>query len=225
MPRLLLIEDNADLLANLYAFFEPLDYVLDSARDGVTGLELAVRNDYDAIVLDLMLPRLDGLTLCHRLRHDHQCVTPILMLTARDQIQDRVLGFEKGADDYLIKPFSLAELEIRIKALIRRAQGRHVSDSVQWGDLHVDARLPQATHQGKTIPLTPIEHRLLLSLARAAPDLVTRRQLEHDIWGDHPPDSSALRTHLHDLRKKLDKGCGKPIIETVHGTGFRLRSP
>lgn len=126
MTRLLIIEDNPELVANLYAFFEPLGYVLDDARDGVSGLRRATQNDYDAILLDLMLPRLDGMALCRKLRQEFQNPVPILMLTARDPVEDRVQGLEMGADDYLVKPFSLTELDARIKALIRRAQGRQV---------------------------------------------------------------------------------------------------
>ncbi len=223
--HLLLIEDNPDLLANLYAFFEPSGYALDSARDGATGLTFAAQGNYDVIVLDLMLPRLDGLTLCRRLRHDHHCATPVLMLTARDQIEDRIRGLEEGADDYLVKPFSLAELEARIKALVRRAQGRQTLGTLQWEDLRVDVRAPQAERRGKTIPLTPTEHRLLLCLLRRAPEVVPRRQLEQELWGENPPESDALRTHIHALRQRIDKGCEPALIETVHGVGFRLRRP
>ncbi len=130
MTRLLIIEDNPDLVANLYAFFEPQGYVLDDARDGATGLKMATQNDYDAILLDLMLPRLDGMTLCSRLRTEFQNPVPVLMLTARDPVDDRVAGLAMGADDYLVKPFSLKELDARIQALVRRAQGRQVLGTV-----------------------------------------------------------------------------------------------
>lgn len=144
MTRLLIIEDNPELIANLYDFFEPLGYVLDEARDGVTGLRMATQNNYDAILLDLMLPRMDGMTLCSKLRCDYQNPVPVLMLTARDPVDDRVQGFALGADDYLIKPFSLRELDARIQALVRRAQGRQVQGTLKWEDLLVDASAPQA---------------------------------------------------------------------------------
>ena len=121
MPcALLLVEDNEDILANLYAFFEPMGYVLDCARNGRAGLQMALEHDFDCIVLDVMLPGLDGVSLCRRLRQEHKCATPVIMLTARDAVADRVTGLEAGADDYLVKPFAFRELEARIRALLRR---------------------------------------------------------------------------------------------------------
>lgn len=225
MTRLLIIEDNPELVANLYGFFEPLGYVLDDARDGATGLRMATQNDYDAILLDLMLPRLDGMTLCHKLRQEFQNPVPVLMLTARDPVDDRVQGFALGADDYLVKPFSLRELDARIKALVRRAQGRQVQGTLVWDDLQVDARAPQAWRQGQTISLTPTTHKLLLCLMRAAPAVVKKQDMGHLLWGDDPPESGALRTHIHDLRQQIDKTFTSALIETVHGIGWRLRAP
>jgi DNA-binding response OmpR family regulator len=225
MTRLLIIEDNPELVANLYAFFEPLGYVLDDARDGATGLRLATQHDYDAILLDLMLPRLDGMTLCHKLREEFQNPVPILMLTARDPVDDRVQGLALGADDYLVKPFSLRELDARIQALVRRAQGRHVQGTLAWEDLKVDTRAPQAWRQGQAVNLTPSTHKLLLCLVRAAPAVVRKQEMEYLLWGDHPPESGALRTHIHELRQHTDKNFASPLIETVHGVGWRMQRP
>lgn len=225
MTRLLIIEDNPELVANLYDFFEPLGYVIDDARDGATGLRMATQNAYDAILLDLMLPRLDGMTLCHRLREEFQNPVPVLMLTARDPVDDRVQGFALGADDYLVKPFSLKELDARIKALVRRAQGRQVQGTLVWEDLQVDTRAPQAWRQGRSINLTPTTHKLLLSLVRAAPDVVRKREAEYLLWGEAPPEGGALRTHMHDLRRQIDKNFTRALIETVHGIGWRLHTP
>ncbi|THU03983.1 response regulator transcription factor [Lampropedia puyangensis] len=225
MTRLLIIEDNPELVANLYGFFEPLGYVLDDARDGETGLRMAVQNDYDAILLDLMLPRLDGMSLCQQLRESFQNPVPVLMLTARDPVEDRIQGLSLGADDYLIKPFSLKELHARIQALVRRAQGRQVQGTLQWVDLKVNTRTPQAWRQGHTINLTPTTHHLLLLLMRAAPSTVKKQEMEYAIWGDEPPESGALRTHIHDLRQQVDKNFMPALIETVHGIGWRLITP
>ncbi|QHB71738.1 response regulator transcription factor [Stenotrophomonas sp. 364] len=225
MTRLLIIEDNPELVANLYSFFEPLGYVLDDARDGATGLRLATQNDYDAILLDLMLPRLDGMTLCQKLRQEFQNPVPIIMLTARDPVDDRVQGLALGADDYLIKPFSLRELDARIQALVRRAQGRQVQGTLAWEDLQVDTRAPQAWRQGQAISLTPSTHKLLLCLMRAAPAVVRKQEMEYLLWGDDPPDSGALRTHIHELRQHADRNFPSPLIETVHGVGWRLSKP
>ncbi|WP_313245437.1 response regulator transcription factor [Stenotrophomonas rhizophila] len=225
MTRLLIIEDNPELVANLYSFFEPIGYVLDDARDGATGLRLATQNDYDAILLDLMLPRLDGMTLCQKLRQEFQNPVPIIMLTARDPVDDRVQGLALGADDYLIKPFSLRELDARIQALVRRAQGRQVQGTLAWEDLQVDTRAPQAWRQGQAISLTPSTHKLLLCLMRAAPAVVRKQEMEYLLWGDDPPDSGALRTHIHELRQHADRNFPSTLIETVHGVGWRLSKP
>ncbi|WP_141057002.1 response regulator transcription factor [Stenotrophomonas rhizophila] len=225
MTRLLIIEDNPELVANLYSFFEPLGYVLDDARDGATGLRLATQNDYDAILLDLMLPRLDGMTLCQKLRQEFQNPVPIIMLTARDPVDDRVQGLALGADDYLIKPFSLRELDARIQALVRRAQGRQVQGTLAWEDLQVDTRAPQAWRQGQAISLTPSTHKLLLCMMRAAPAVVRKQEMEYLLWGDDPPDSGALRTHIHELRQHADRNFPSTLIETVHGVGWRLSKP
>jgi DNA-binding response OmpR family regulator len=225
MTRLLIIEDNPELVANLYSFFEPLGYVLDDARDGATGLRLATQNDYDAILLDLMLPRLDGMKLCQKLRQEFQNPVPIIMLTARDPVDDRVQGLALGADDYLIKPFSLRELDARIQALVRRAQGRQVQGTLAWEDLQVDTRAPQAWRQGQAISLTPSTHKLLLCLMRAAPAVVRKQEMEYLLWGENPPDSGALRTHIHELRQHADRNFPSTLIETVHGVGWRLSKP
>lgn len=225
MTRLLIIEDNPELVANLYAFFEPLGYVLDDARDGASGLRRATQNDYDAILLDLMLPRLDGMALCRTLREKFQNPVPILMLTARDPVEDRVQGLALGADDYLVKPFSLKELDARIKALVRRAQGRQVQSVLAWADLRVDTRSPQAWRQGQALNLTPTTHKLLMCLMRAAPAVVRKQEMEYLIWGDEPPESGALRTHIHELRLQVDRPFHPALIATVHSVGWRLGTP
>lgn len=222
MTRLLIIEDNPQLVANLYGFFEPLGYVLDNARNGMAGLRMATQNHYDAILLDLTLPQLDGMEVCRRLREEFHNPVPVLMLTARDPVDDRVQGFALGADDYLIKPFSLKELDARIQALLRRVQGRQVQGQAVWADLQVDTQAPKAWRQGRAIGLTPTTHQLLLSLVRVAPAAVKKQQMEYLIWGDEPPESGALRTHIHDLRQQVDKHFSPALIETVYGIGWRL---
>ena len=155
MPALLLVEDNEDILAMLYAFFEPLGYELDCARNGRAGLEQALAGRFDCLVLDVMLPGMDGITLCRTLREKHDYRTPIIMLTARDTVADRVLGLESGADDYLIKPFALKELEARIRALIRaRGRGQQGAGSgggsggLRYADVGVDVAGHRVTRQG-----------------------------------------------------------------------------
>jgi DNA-binding response OmpR family regulator len=222
MCRLLVVEDNADILANLYGYLEPLGYAIDSACNGFEGLALAADHEYDVIVLDVMLPGLDGIALCRRLRAELRRDTPVLMLTARDTVSDKVLGLRSGADDYVVKPYSLAELEARLQALLRRARGRHTDAVLRVGGLRFDPTTFEATRDGRRIELTPTGYRLLAVLMRAAPRVVTRQTLEHEVWGDAPPASDALRSHLHALRDKLDKPFEAPMLLTVQGAGYRL---
>ncbi len=220
--HVLVIEDNPDILANLCGYLEPLGYTIDSSRNGVGGLVLATEHSYDAIVLDLMLPGMDGLEVCRKLRGTLRQSTPVLMLTARDTVRDKVAGFESGADDYLVKPFSLIELEIRLRALSRRANAKQVDDGLKFGELRFDPAIHEASRAGRTLHLTPTGYKLLATLLRAAPKLVSRAQLEHEVWGDHPPDSDALRTHIHALRSALDKPFAWPMLMTIPGVGYRL---
>jgi DNA-binding response OmpR family regulator len=222
MMRVLLIEDNPDILANLYGFLEPLGYALDSARNGIAGLEYASKGHYDAIVLDVMLPGLDGLELCRKLRNEQRQSTPVLMLTARDTVHDKLSGFDSGADDYLVKPFSLVELDARLKALVRRACNAHVETVLEFGDLRFDPGTFQATRAGHRLQFTPTGYKLLAALLRAAPQVLTREALEQEVWGDDPPDSDALRTHIHALRQSLDKPFPKPMLKNIQGVGYRL---
>lgn len=228
MPlSLLLVEDNEDILANLYAFFEPMGYVLDCARNGKAGLQMALEHDFDCIVLDVMLPGLDGVSLCRRLRQEHKCVTPVIMLTARDAVADRVTGLEAGADDYLVKPFAFRELEARIRALLRRGRMQSATGMDRGGlwacaDLTLNDEEHWAARQGRRLRLSPTGFRILKELMRVAPGLVRRQHLEQVLWGDEPPEGSALRTHIHELRRELDKPFGLPLLHTVPHVGYRL---
>lgn len=219
--RILIIEDNSDLAANIYDFLEAKGHTLDAAADGITGLHLAVVNDYDVIILDLMLPGMDGLDVCEKLRTDAGKSTPVLMLTARDTLNDKINGFKAGADDYLIKPFALQELEMRLIALQRRGAGSQ-SRKLQVSDLSFDLDTLSVTRQNKTITLTPTGLKILELLMRKSPHVVSRREIEHVLWGDAPPDSDSIRSHMHTLRGAIDHPFDKPLIHTVHGIGFRL---
>ena len=224
--RILIIEDHPDILANLYGFFEPKGYVLDSASNAYSGLGLATQHEYDVIVLDVMLPGLSGLEFCQRLRNELHQATPVLMLTARDSLEDKVAGFDSGADDYLVKPFSLIELEARLKALVRRAGGRTAAGpTLRFGDLAFDPDTLEVTRAGQRITLTKTGYTLLRSLMQAAPRIVSREALEHAVWGDDRPDSDALRTHIHALRQAIDRPFGVPLLHTIAGIGYRLALP
>lgn len=218
----LLVEDNQDIAEMVYAFLERRGYELDYAADGVTGLHLAVTNSYDVIVLDLMLPGMDGIDVCRKLRDEAQRDTPILMLTARDTLGDKVAGLDAGADDYLVKPFEIRELEARIRALIRRRRGQIAPEILQVGDLSLDTGTLTVTRAGETLNLTPICMRILTVLMRASPRVVSRLAIEREVWGDVLPDSDTLRSHLYNLRKTIDKPYPKPLLHTVQSAGYRL---
>lgn len=220
--RILIIEDNADLAANLVDYLEGRHHLADTAGDGIAGLHLALANDYDVIVLDLMLPGLDGITLCRRLRAEAGRLTPILMLTARDTIEDKIAGLEAGADDYVVKPFVLRELAARLMALARRAQAVSPRQKLRVGDLVFDTATFEVMRDGRRLTLPPIPLRLLEALMRASPRVLSRGDLERAVWGDAPPDSDALRAHLHILRNAIDKTFERPLIRTLRGLGWQL---
>jgi DNA-binding response OmpR family regulator len=221
--RILIIEDNPDIVANLYGFLEPKGHVLDSAANGYGGLALAAQNEYDAVVLDVMLPGLNGLELCQKLRGELRKATPVLMLTARDTLQDKVAGFDSGADDYLVKPFSLVELEVRLKALVRRAGGGHpASAALTVGDLTFDTETLEVRRAGRAIALTKTGYTILKLLMKESPKVVTREAVEQAVWGEDRPDSDALRVHIHSLRQALDKPYPFAMLRTIAGIGYKL---
>jgi DNA-binding response OmpR family regulator len=221
--RILVIEDHADILANLIDYLSMQGYTVDSARDGLSGLHRAVTESFDLIVLDIMLPGIDGLSLAQRLREDGKLHTPIIMLTARDALDDRLRGFKAGADDYLVKPFALTELGARIEAVLRRSQSGGKSRLLQVGDLCYDLDTLDVQRAGKSLKLNPITLKILAVLMQKSPHVVRRDALEESIWGDDFPDSDSLRSHIHQLRQIIDKPFEKNLLHTVHGVGYRLQ--
>ena len=221
--RVLVIEDNPDVAANIGDFLEGKGHVVDFAMDGISGLHLAVTQPIDVIVLDIMLPGIDGFSLCRRFRQEADKATPILMLTAKDTLDDKLEGFDAGTDDYLLKPFILEELEARLQALVRRSS-RETPGVLENGSLRVDMAQRRVTKAGSAVRLNRTCFRILVELMRSAPRVVTRDDLEHLLWGDFKPASDALRSHIYALRKALDDPVGESLIETVVGVGFRMRS-
>lgn len=218
----LLIEDHADIAEMVGAYLENREYIIDYAADGITGLHLAVSNQYDAIILDLMLPGMDGLEVCQKIRDDAKSDVPIIMLTARDTLDDKITGLDKGADDYLIKPFAIQELEARLRSLIRRYTGDIKKESITVGELSIDTSTLKVQRGDKELAITPIGLKILSVLMRASPAVVSRRELERQVWGDILPDSDTLRSHLYNLRKIVDKPFEKKILLTVQGNGFKI---
>ena len=187
--RILLVEDNKDILANLMDYLELKGYTVDCARDGLTGMHLAATESYDLAVLDVMMPGIDGFTLCQRLREARNNL-PVIMLTARDTLTDRLEGFSSGADDYLVKPFELSELVARIEAVLRRTRG--ASRLLTVADLSYDLDSLAVKRADKSIKLNPISLKLLEILMQRSPSVVRREQLEEAVWGDNCPDSDTI---------------------------------
>ena len=219
--RVLIIEDNPDIAANLGDYLEDHGHTVDFAGDGITGLHLAVVNEFDSIVLDLALPGMDGLEVCRKLRQEAGKDTPVLMLTARDRLEDKLAGFDTGADDYLVKPFELQEVEARLNVLASRGR-RRSSRELRVGDLTYNVDTLNVNRAGTEIYLNPIGLKLLQCLMESSPNVVSRSELEMKVWGEEMPDSDSLRVHIHSLRSALDKPFGSNMIQTRHGIGYRL---
>jgi DNA-binding response OmpR family regulator len=222
MPVILLIEDHHDIAAMVCEHLEFRGYEVDYAADGITGLHLAVTGDFDAIILDLMLPGMDGLEICRKYRTEAAGRKPILMLTARDTLEDKIAGLDAGADDYLVKPFELEELDARLRALLRRAGDSVASQVLRVADLEFDTGTLEVRRSKRLLTLTPIGLKLLEALMKASPRVVSRRNLEREVWGDVVPDSDALRSHLYNLRKVIDKPFDQSLLHNVQGMGYRL---
>ncbi|THB79167.1 MAG: DNA-binding response regulator [Desulfobulbaceae bacterium] len=218
--KVLVIEDNQDLAANITDYLSEKEYSVDYAMDGVTGLHLALNVSFDVIILDIMLPKIDGISLCQRYRQEAEEQAPILMLTARDTIDDKLSGFAAGADDYLVKPFSLRELEARIKALKRRHEPSVAM--LQVGDISVDTGTRKVRVSNREVYLNKTCFSMLVMLMQAAPNYVSRQEFEDKLWGDFPPGSDVLRSHIYSLRKALDEKGEASCIETARGIGFRI---
>jgi DNA-binding response OmpR family regulator len=220
---ILLIEDNRGISETVGEFLERRGYSVDYAADGITGLHIAITNSYDVIVLDLMLPGLDGIELCRRIRADGARASMyVLLLTSRAEPDDIVAGLDAGADDYLVKPFEIRELEARIRSLIRRDRRQVSTEVLKVGDLVLDTATLRVTRAGKDLPLSPIGVKLLTILMRESPRVVSRRDIEREVWGDLLPDSDTLRSHLYNLRKVIDKPFSRQLLHTIHSAGYRL---
>lgn len=219
--RILIIEDHADIAANVGDFLSHLGHTVDYAARGDQGLQLAIDQTFDCIILDINLPKIDGFALCQALRETHQVNTPVLMLTARDSLADKMQGFAVGAWDYLVKPFALEELQARIQALTLRQQNNQPK-LLTVGDLTLDTNAWLAQRGGQTLALHQAALQILDLLMRAWPNVVKRGEIEQLLWGEAPPESDPLRSHIHELRRQMDKPFPTPMLKTVRGLGYRL---
>ena len=221
--RILLIEDEVAIANVVKRGLERANYDVDHVVDGAKGLAAATERSYAAILLDVMLPTMDGWRICETLR-DRRITTPILMLTARDAVSDRVRGLETGADDYLPKPFDFNELLARIRALIRRDKV-HKKPIVKVYDLELDSGARKVTRAGREIALTPREFDLLEALASHEGQVMTRDAIMQRVWSDDESLSNTVDVHIRSLRKKIDCDDMEKLIHTAHGVGYVLRSP
>ena len=218
----LLVEDHRLLAETLIDYLETESIDVDYAANGLQGLEIARTQPFDAIILDVNLPGIDGFTICEQLRQTYKIDTPILMLTARDQLEDRIKGFENGADDYLIKPFESQELVMRLKALVKRDRGQVTQKLLTVGSLKLDTGKMQIWRDDVLIEVSPTSFKILNILVRAYPEVVTREQIEQELWGSDVPDTDTLRSHVYNLRKAVDHPFEKAMIQTVKGVGLKL---
>ncbi|MGL6257854.1 response regulator transcription factor [Vibrio sp. WXL103] len=222
MNNILLVEDNRQIAEIIFDYFESEAVELDYADNGELGLKLASEGHFDLIILDLMLPKLDGLEVCQRLRHAGNN-TPVLMLTALDNRDDMLKGFDQGADDYLTKPFDLEILAARVNALIKRYQGSVAKTALEFGELRVFPSTRQASRQGQALHLNPTTYTILETLCLKAPNIVTRDEMISAIWDDEQGNTDALRSHIYQLRNQLDKPFAFPMLVTIPKVGFRLQ--
>jgi two-component system, OmpR family, response regulator len=220
--KLLVIEDDREAAAYIAKGLNESGYVVDTAAEGRDGLFMATGGGYDALIVDRMLPGMDGLSVIAALRAA-EVKTPVLILSALGAVDDRVKGLRAGGDDYLVKPFAFAELLARIEALLRRGPGAGAATRLKIGDLEMDLLAREVTRQGKKIELLPREFRLLEFLMRHAGQVVTRTMLLENVWDYHfDPQTNVIDVHVSRLRQKLDKGFDRALLHTVRGAGYRL---
>lgn len=218
--RVLLVEDNADLAESVGDYLGKQRHLCDFAYNGQAGLHAALNNQYDIYIFDVAMPKMDGITLCQTLRNEHRDQTPVLFLTARDTLEDKLNGFSAGADDYLVKPFELKELEARIQAIRKRQLGQE--SILKLHDLVVNLDTEEVVRAGNLISLGPNNYKLLVALLQRSPALVPRKELEYLVWGEDLPDSDTLRSNIYKLRGAVDKPYDRALIQTIKGRGFRI---
>lgn len=219
--QVLLIEDNKKIADVIFEYLELKGIQLDYAHNGLQGYELAQKNHYDIIILDVMLPKMDGFTVCSKLREEG-VETPILMLTARDTREDVLQGFTHGADDYLVKPFDLDILEARLSALVRRHKGDTATKYISYGSLKLNIDKHVLIREEKEIALNPAQFMLLKLLLKRAPNVVTRQELIAALWQDEEPDGSGLRNHIYQLRNLIDRPFEFAYIKTIAKVGYQI---
>lgn len=220
--KILLVEDDYDVAKNVCEYLETASHEVDLAPDGLIGLDCVTGEKYDCVILDISLPHLTGIQLCERIRDLGFSDLPVLMLTAMDGLSYKENAYEAGADDYLVKPFALKELELRLTALIRRISGARTGKKLEVGDLTYDIMTQQIKRAGRDIKLTITSKVILELLIRNSHRVVSKQEIEQAVWGEPPESTDLVRIHIHTLREAIDKPFSIPLLHTVRGMGYRL---
>ncbi|BCL68806.1 DNA-binding response regulator [Vibrio nigripulchritudo] len=219
--KILIVEDNIELQGILADFLEVKGADVDFASDGEQGIQLATECRFDAVILDVMMPKKDGIQVIKELRNAGNDL-PVLMLTALNSKEDLLNGYQNGVDDFITKPFDFDELEVRLTALIKRYRGEVASNQLSFGEITIDQSTHQVYRSGTLLSLTPVMYQILVKLVKAAPEIVTRESLIHEIWKEDIPDNDVLRSHLYLLRNVVDKPFERSLLTTVPKVGLRL---
>ncbi|PSB87398.1 DNA-binding response regulator [Photobacterium damselae subsp. damselae] len=221
--KVLIVDDNHNIAETIADYLELEGMTIDCAYHGEAALNLVKENHYDVIIMDIMMPKLDGINAVKKLREEQFCNTPILFLTAKDQLEDKIAAFKAGGDDYLLKPFSMEELCLRLYALSNRGPRQDIGE-LKFADITINTRTDEVKRAETEIKLSRIQLKILKLLMRQAPSIVSRQEVIESIWGDETPSSDALRSHIYGLRNALDKGFETSRLETIHGQGYRIKA-
>lgn len=223
MIKVLIVDDSHNVAETIADYLELEGMTIDSAYHGESALKLVSEHHYDVIIMDIMMPKMDGISAVTKLRKELFCNTPILFLTAKDGLEDKVAAFEAGGDDYLMKPFAMQELSLRIRALASRGPRQDIGKLI-FADISVDVQTNEVQRGGQPIKLSRIQKKILKVLLRQAPAVVSRQEVIEAVWGDESPSSDALRSHIYGLRSALNKGFEQSRLETIHGQGYRIKA-
>jgi len=221
--KVLIVDDNYNIAETIADYLSLTDITVDFAYNGLAAIKLLESERFDVIIMDIMMPKFDGIATVTKLRDELRCDTPILFLTAKDSLADKVAAFKAGGDDYLLKPFAMEELLLRVQALSSRGARQDIAE-LTFADITVDSKSERVTRAGCVVKLSRIQFKILHLLVKKAPQIVTREEVISSIWGDQPPSSDALRSHIYSLRNALNRGFTDSRLETVHGQGYRIKN-
>ncbi|ABV85663.1 response regulator transcription factor [Shewanella pealeana] len=221
--KVLIVDDSHNLSETIADYLELEGMIIDCAYHGEAAINLVSENSYDVIIMDIMMPKIDGITAVRKLREELYCNTPILFLTAKDSLDDKVAAFKAGGDDYLLKPFAMEELSLRLHALSNRGPRQDIG-TLSFADIKINTQTDVVTRGEQPIKLSRIQLKILKVLLKRAPSIVSRQDVTDAVWGDESPPSDALRSHIYGLRTALDKGFEQSRLETIHGQGYRLKA-